>query len=260
MYCVIQKVVNKRPDPNGASKEIIVESERSFLAGVSRTKYTYRYSDEKFERPIRDAYKVSIHKSYREDGKVKKRQWAICTIGHYEMVDVFLEDLIREKLTRRKTKEMGAAKKDVLSMILAKLYPIQGKINATFMSSEESRVRREHNTIVLNHHREKRLFEEKYGYGTYDFCYDVFGKLRKPECLEFLNEALKYRKDYENGSYQNQRNSNHNASALITYSDEKKVMLKKIYRSLAKTFHPDITHDDGKMMELILELKKNWGI
>ena len=47
--------------------------------------YAYRMTGGRFERPIRKAYKVSIHKSYREDGKVKKKQWVIGTMEYYNI-------------------------------------------------------------------------------------------------------------------------------------------------------------------------------
>ena len=55
--------------------------------GEGYTKYSYHYASERFERPIRKSYRISVHESYRENGKVKKKQTVICTIGYYEVVD-----------------------------------------------------------------------------------------------------------------------------------------------------------------------------
>jgi hypothetical protein len=90
MYCVIQKIVNKKPVQSGYSKELLVDWTTMTYQGKTETKYSYRYSDERFERPIKDAYKISIHKSYRENGKVKKKQWVICTMSYYNRNPIFI--------------------------------------------------------------------------------------------------------------------------------------------------------------------------
>ena len=73
MFCVIQKIQKKKPDPYGTHKEIVVtETTFGFVGEEPKTSYGYTYSDERFERPILDAYKISIHHSYRENSKVKR--------------------------------------------------------------------------------------------------------------------------------------------------------------------------------------------
>ena len=73
MFCVIQKIQKKKSDPYGTRKEIIVtETKFGFAGEEPKTSYGYSYSNERFERPVLDAYKISIHHSYRENGKVKR--------------------------------------------------------------------------------------------------------------------------------------------------------------------------------------------
>jgi hypothetical protein len=57
---------------------------------------------------------------------------------------------------------------------------------------------------------------------------------------------------YNFGSYSVGNGSN--------YTDEEKGMLKKIYRTASKQFHPDITNDDGSMMKFLTRLKEEWRI
>lgn len=41
---------------------------------------------------------------------------------------------------------------------------------------------------------------------------------------------------------------------------KEKLKLKKLYKTLAMTYHPDKSNDDGEMMKLINKLKDEWGI
>lgn len=65
MFCVIQKVVKKKPNPYGACKELLVDSYTFSINGETKTKYTYKYSDERFERPIKDTYIKATEKTGR---------------------------------------------------------------------------------------------------------------------------------------------------------------------------------------------------
>lgn len=271
MYCVIQRIKNKKPNPYGARKEFIVESHRSNLYGQSRTKYSYRYSEERFERPIRDAYKIVIHQSYREAGKVHKRQWVICTMSYYSLLDSWPGDHIQSKLLKMKLSEMAISEAELWNLVYEKLDPIVEKIKREFQQTDEYRAEQEQRRIRSEYHSRKMEFEKKYGDDTYDFCYDLYGELRKPELLERLKKNLREREEFFRG-YQNTQGSNYDHSDFFqgggsysalpsnTYTDDEKRMLKQIYRQLSKAFHPDITKDDGEMMKLINKIKEGWGI
>ncbi len=73
MFAVIQEIKAKKA-PKGEGKTIEVYETRYTVGGEPYCKYDYRYSDECFERPVKNSYRISICESYRENGKVKKRQ------------------------------------------------------------------------------------------------------------------------------------------------------------------------------------------
>lgn len=82
MFCVIQTIQRKKSDPHGWYREYEVESiPITFPDGISKTHYSYypKYEAGRFERPRREAYRISIHKSRREGEKVVKKQCAIAT-------------------------------------------------------------------------------------------------------------------------------------------------------------------------------------
>ena len=83
MYCVIQEIELKKQNTYGEYKELEAYKSTWFINGVEGGTYSYRYTGDRFERPIRKAYKISVHHSYREAGKVKKKQWTLGTLEYY---------------------------------------------------------------------------------------------------------------------------------------------------------------------------------
>ena len=77
MYCVIQEIERKTVS-TGEPKELEVYT----WTCNGETIYSYRSSEERFERTIKKAYKISLHQSYRENGKVKKKQYNIFKTAH----------------------------------------------------------------------------------------------------------------------------------------------------------------------------------
>ena len=73
MYCVIQQVERKKPNPYGEHREIEAYQNEWRIAGDDRPcTWAYRYAGGRFERPHLEAYKISVHHSYREGGTVIK--------------------------------------------------------------------------------------------------------------------------------------------------------------------------------------------
>jgi hypothetical protein len=266
MFCVIQKVINKRPDPNGAPKELLVISRTLDIDGVTKTSYSYSFSKERFERKIKDAYKIIIHHSFREKGVVKKKQWVICTMGYYDLINSIPNDHINTPQLKSKLEEMDITEEQLWNIVHKKLQPIVDYAKEKFGKTKEFLTARKHENILHRYRVNKKGFQYAGNSGDYDYCYDVFGVLRNEEYLN--NLIKKSRADFEefmnrSSSSRNKSQSNYSDISSYfksTYSDEEKVMLKTIYRALSKSFHPDITQDDGQMMKLINRLKEGWGI
>lgn len=271
MYCVIQKVTNKTSNPYGHPRELLVDwMTISYPDGKKETKYSYRYSTEKFERPVKDSYKISIHESYRENGKVKKNQWVICTMGYYDIVanSSWAGDYLLRKELDEKLEQMGITEERLWDMIYQKLDPIIDQVKMEFELTEEYKTKSKHDEILTLYRASKNTFEEEYGSDTYDYCYDIFGTLRNKAYLEELKFQKTVREEYYKRSYERSYQSNYNQNyqssyytpSQSNYTEEEKGMLKKIYRAASKQFHPDITNDDGSMMKFLTKLKEQWGI
>lgn len=243
MFCVIQKIKNKNPNQYGTHKEIIVtETTFGFVGQEQKTSYGYTYSDERFERTILDAYKISIHHSYRENGKVKKKQWAICTISYYDLLEYSLYDCASFKIEKVAT-ETGMTEEQLYDMIHEKLDSIIEQIIDEFI----------------------------YGQGNYKYCYDVFGNLRNPSYLEKLKQEKVYQEEYRKRSEEEQRkrfereyngysSGSYSTTSNSNYNEDEKKLLHEIYRMASKKFHPDACGDDGSKMKFLTKLKEQWGL
>lgn len=81
MYCVIQQVMRKKPDPLGEYREIKAYPLEWSINDVPQVPaWRWEWSGGRFERPHLEAYKITIHQSYREGGKVRKRQYPPCRL------------------------------------------------------------------------------------------------------------------------------------------------------------------------------------
>ncbi|MGO4268251.1 hypothetical protein AB4Z22_00140 [Paenibacillus sp. TAF58] len=276
MFCVIQKVINKKNDPYGSHKELLVGSYTITVDGETTTKYNYRYSEERFHRPIRDAYKIAIHHNYRDGGAMKKKQWVIGTMGYYDLFASWAGDHIVNSALKVKLEEMELSEERLWEMVNEKLDPIIAEAEKEFEKTEEYKAKRSHEQILDNYRKEKKIFESVYGSDTFDYCYDIFMNLRNEQYRDKVVSQYKAQQQQQRSYYDNKQ-SNYSGSADSTddffkkyssyfgnkqsnYSDEEKGMLKKIYRTLSKSFHPDITKDDGEIMKFVNKLKEGWGI
>ena len=274
MHCYIQELQMKSSNTIGVGKELCVITSNWTVNGVQYTSYGYTYSDERFNRPIKTAYKVTLHdKSYRNDkGQVTKKQYHVATIKYYDLVEFSWYDCIISSKIDDIAEEMNVAPNLVWEEITKKLDALQDKVNAEFEQTEEYKVKKKHDAILHEYRIKKHDFAEKYEVqeSEYDRCYDIFGKLRNKEYLEKIKREFNTRKEYEerSSSYQRNYQSNYNnySGSYGTSSfnsglgsEKEKEYYKKFYRTLATKYHPDVT-GDGEAMQFLNKLKESWGI
>lgn len=273
MYCYVQEIQMKNSNSVGCGKELHVCSSKWTVNGISYEKYGYEYSKDTFERPIKTAYKVSIHgKSYRDDnGKVRKKQYYISTIKYYDLVDYSWTDCIISNVIYEIAKEMDIDSEIVWDEISKKLDSLQEKVNAEFQQTEEYKTKVKQEAIIKKYNEAKAAFAKKYEIDEreYDYCYDIFAVLRNTEYLKKIKREYKSKKEYEekSRSYQQEYNSNYNSYSgygmdsfhTNAYSEKEKEYLKKFYRVLAVKYHPDVT-GETETMQFINKLKEEWGV
>jgi hypothetical protein len=195
---------------------------------------------------------------------------------------------------------LGVSEEEIHKAVESKIRPLELELQEEFQQTEESQTYRRNLKIVLEYERKKRQFNIEYmlddNDDRYDYCYDVFGKLRNPAMLKQIQKKYKerrreekerqkkfeewfheynwnqFQKNYSgSGSYQNRESDNYQSSdenssyynyVNDNYTDEEKVILKQFYRVLAKKFHPDSNagKDTTKQMALLNKLHGHWGL
>lgn len=118
--------------------------------------------------------------------------------------------------------------------------------------------------ILRKYRKAKTVFEDKYGAGNFDYCYDVFLNLRNAENLKKIKQIYA-KQDYFTGSYQRKNHSNYKDSSMNNsdYGEYDKKILKNMYKTLARNFHPDKNDnsDEGvRAMQIINDLKELWQL
>lgn len=279
MYCVIQQVMRKKPDRLGEPLEIVAYPVVFSINGVSQIPiWRWKYSEERHERPHLEAYKLTIHQSYRYEGAVRKLQYSVCTMSYYDICESWWGDCVvggPEALAVR----LGIESDKVYEIIDSKLEPLRERLEADFHQSAEYIAHQEHQRVLTAHREAQAAFCKRYGVDSDEYarCYDVFGVLRNKEYLKRIQAEHKTRKQAERDawrSYEGQwRNTytyerqtggggGYSATPTSTYTEAEAAILKKFYRSLAKIYHPDLNHDRDTTAEMALlnKLKETWGV
>ena len=278
MFCVIQEIETKKPNKNGYAKKIEI-SQCGYRSNTEEVTWnTYHYGYEKFERPVKKAYRVSIHHSYRENGKVKKKQFVVRTFNYYSLADDFFGlDEADYDIMAKIAESLNVTTEKVIELVESKLNPLVEKLEKEFQETEEYKTHQEHEKITNEYALKKAQFNAKYGVGgnEYDMCYDVFGNITDQEHLDKIKAEYEQRKEYEERSRSYQKNfysnyskyfegggSSYHNSISDNYMEEDREILKQFYRSLTKQFHPDANPDadTSKEMQLLNRLKSEWGV
>lgn len=153
-------------------------------------------------------------------------------------------------------------------MIYKKLNPLVEGIEEEYKKTNEYKTHKKHEKIINKYLKDKERFQKIYGINSYDKCYDVFGVLRNKEMLEQIKRQYESDKEQQRSYYENFKSnyksynsdSSYHKSKYSNYNEEDRDKYKKIYKTLAKVYHPDIAKDDGEMMKIVNKLKVEWGI
>lgn len=279
MFCVIQEIPTRKPSM-GTPKRIEVHTLEWSSNGVHHCEYKWNYSDERFERPLKPSYRISIHQSYRENGKIKKKQFVICTARYYDMAENFFSiyDEWYAKKIMTIAAELSVEVDEIYDMLDSKISPLEKKIQDEYRATEEYKTYIENQKILDKYRCRKAEFAEKYevDQDEYDKCYDVFGELRNKDYLDKVKREYSQRKEYEEKSRSYQRefydnyfkgafggsSGSYHTSLCGNYTDSDKEILKRFYRVLSKKFHPDANPgtDTSKEMQLLNQIKTEWGV
>ena len=187
MYCVIQELKLKKANTLGAYRQLAVMT-NPFNIRKDVAQYGYCDAGEQFERPIKLAYKISVHESKRVNGVVTKKQFVVTTVDYYTLASGFFTlgdyaDRI-EPISEKLNVDAGA----VYDLLEAKIALLEERIRAEFELTEEFVVSAKHEAIIARYREAKAEFAKKHKCpeGEYDFCFNVFGELMDANYLEII--------------------------------------------------------------------------
>lgn len=235
--------------------------------GIYLKKYGYQQAEGRFERE-NISYKFIVKNAVEDEtGNVRQIQLELGKID-WSVIDS-PGDAYAELLSKKKIdfiKETFGPSEYDLAQLLGKIDAEVKHYSQTFRdlyhASEEYAVAKQNKKRINQWIRAKFQFEKEFGTGYFEQIYDFDLQLRNPELLEQLK-----RKKYQTGGGSTRSDRDYSnagsqpASPNSTaYSDEEKDYLKKFYKTLAKSYHPDVSDDDGKAMQLLNKLKEQWKL
>lgn len=263
MQCNIKKINREEVGSIGAPKEILVSSFEWHNNGESGKTYTYEMSKDRFIRDNTMAYQIELMDT--------DQTYLVATIGYYDLVDYKIEDCIGDRLIEQLAEKTGMGEEAIWDLIAQKLKPLQEAVQSEFAETEEGKVSKRNQQILLDYEQRKRKFCMELGMDgvKYDRCYNVLGELMNGEYLNKLHEQVAARQQFSANSKRKHKDawrhfsgSLNSFSGPASYSDEEREMLERFYKTLAKKFHPDANPgvDTSKEMQLLNQLKKQWSI
>lgn len=247
--------------PKGSQKEIEVYS----CVVFGKESFHYRNTGEEFDRPIKKGYKIMLHHSYRQDGKIKKLSLCAARIKYSDVLDGYYPELwkLEEKLIDKGFPYESL--EQVEAMLYEKIDEIWNKIEEEVKTTEEYQWIQKRNKIIKEHRQRESEFNKKYGGDYYKYFYDVFGVLRKPIELEQFKrdeeEKKRQQEQYTRNSWEQAQNHYKNYGGFNGYqslgvsggsfNSEEAEMIRSIisagFKQMSKKLHPDLGGDEDQM-------------
>jgi hypothetical protein len=263
LYCYIQQIKLKNVKYQGNAKAI----EPIIYTFNGRTIYSYIMSEERFIRDKNISYKITIQHSYRENGKVKKKQWHVCNMDYYDVADngFWIGDYMTSKKLEKILNETGLDEETFYNMIEEKLDPLAQSIIEEYQGTEEYKTNKKNQDILSKNSKAKKKFDDKYGYDTYRECYNVFGELMNESRLKELKEQYRKSQEYKRSyyeqyesNYNKQNYSSHFSNIQSSYTEQETRLLKEGFKLLSMKYHPDknLDKDTTEIMAAINNLKE----
>jgi hypothetical protein len=191
MYCtIIEKQSKKKPHRSNVYRKI---EWHAYTSGILEGSGTW-YQEDEIQREPREKWDIVLNESYRENGKVKKRQHHIYTVTYWDIIGGWYSESIHERingyLNLKIMEELGISKEDIAAerkrsdssrplrdkikakleefgdeykriddLIYSRLQPIIDRVMKEYKGSEEYKVKTQNEK--LRKAKEKELEAEK---------------------------------------------------------------------------------------------------
>lgn len=249
MYVYVKITKSKRKS-KGYGKELISGTRKIGNVIVN----TYSYSEDHFEREPKWTYTITLHESSRNADKIKTKQTTVCSVNYYDVAEDAIEeqiyfdmlDKLNEAVLKIRGEELSDNELDELYEEFGIKTNFVEDIYEEFKQTEEYKVHKKHVDILDEYQERKEKFlEENDCFDTeYDVCYDIYGNLTNPNYFYKI---------------QNRKRKTNNVDNFFTDNDKR--ILKGMYRTLCKAYHPDNNSTDClQEIQMINRLKEQWGI
>ncbi len=273
MFCVIQEIRLKKPNIHGAWREYEVTDTHITMNGGTMHHYGYYPVDDagKFERLHREAYRLLLHFSFRQDGKPRKRQYALCTVNWYDFATgcFSLYDWAGSRIERVAEAE-GMDIDQIYNIVEEKISPLEKEIQKQYHKTEEYKSEQAREKLLKDYQKRRKEFAKQYGQpeAVYDNIFDIHGVLREPDYLDRLIQERKQEEERQReqwSSYYSQHQRTYSSGGFASaggYTEADRIHLKEFYRLLSRKFHPDLNpdRDTTEAMKLINRLKEDWKL
>ena len=271
MYLSVQRSVD--PKPFKGNYKIVEQTETKWhMNGIEHIKYGFLQSGGRFERE-NIAYHFEVMDS---DSDEENRQLHLGTVDWYAMNspgEIYQELLGKPKIDDIKDmfcpdgKELEA----LIISINAEIDKCIQFFTELYHSSQEYAISKQNQKRIERWLKAKIRFEKEYGTDHFEEIYNFDLELMNFDLLEQVRSRKKQKESYrpQNESSGDQskdsedneeKDDRTSSSNYDNYSDEERNYLKKFYKTLAKNYHPDVSHDDGKAMQFLNKLRDHWNI
>lgn len=255
----------------GKFKGIKPTETRWFAKGVEHIKYGFTQSGGRFERE-NIAYEFTVKASYGDKTQTG-RELLIGTIDWPAMDtpgDIYKEFLDSVKIDQIK-RMFRPSDQELENLVIEINNEIKKCIRIfkdQYYNSEEHEVSKQNRRRVDQWMKAKLRFDQEYGSGYFEEIYDFDLDLKNVDLLERIRlrkgpkDSYRQEQNHDSGGSREEEKSENSSDStnLFSYTEEEMGYLKKFYKTLAKNYHPDICHDDGKAMQFLNKLKTHWNL
>lgn len=263
MECKIEEYQKSKVESVGAPKSIEVSSFDWSNDGEQGKSYTYQMSQERFQRECTKAY----HIQFICDGD----EYLVTNMTYYDFVDYDISNFISERILEELAGTAKMTVDQLRPIIMEPVLALQTRIRQEFSQTEEAITNQKNQEIIKEHEEKRKKFIMEMGLdgAKYDRCYNVFGELMDGAYLAKLKDMIADREKFSEQSrkkhkqaWRNFAGNNEFLKAKGIFKAEDKATLSKFYKVLAKKYHPDANPgiDTSKEMQLLNEIKKDWGV
>jgi hypothetical protein len=268
MYLFVQKILDKNKY-EGNYKNVEPTETRWKVADVDHVKYGYIQSGGRFKRE-NVSYIFIIRKSCGDNESNQKM--ILGSIDWYSMIspeDILKNLLNKEKIIQIKDKFYPSEEEfeELVFNINTEISKCTKILETELKNSEEYKITEQNKKRIERWLKAKIRFDKEYGFGYFEEIYNFDLELMNYDLLEQVRQKKRrydsYKQTKENSGNSNNKEKDEGSSVIsnsLVFSQEEIAYLKKFYKTLAKNYHPDICHDDGKAMQFLNKLKKHWNI